>query len=344
MDGGDMAIVDRSVKEAKGWSGYILVAAGVGSALLLLGLLSGVTYAVGVSTGVLVGALLLRLFRRKPALFWWRPDSRDLIVVGVLYVAVVGFIRLAFVGFTTGSMVGLFISYAVLGMLLLGVAAPVLYNVRIRHRPLRSLGVGLHDWRPTLALGLVYAGLQFALTLWGYDLPRPVDWIPLLLMSLTVGLFESIFFRGFIQNRLEASFGPVLGVGLVAALYGLYHFGYGMGSEEIVFLAGLGVVYAVAFRATRNVLILWPLLTPLGSLFNNLEAGDIVLPWASMAGFGQVLAAMGVVLWIAHRYWKRLPEVTMTEVFEYETPNLDKREIVVSAGSRSASPGNTDRR
>ncbi|HSJ29243.1 MAG TPA: CPBP family intramembrane glutamic endopeptidase, partial [Acidimicrobiia bacterium] len=122
---------------------------------------------------------------------------------------------------------------------------------------------------------------------------------------LTVGVFESVFFRGFIQNLLEASFGPVPGVGLSAALYGLYHVGYGMGFEEVVFLAGLGVVYAMAFRTTRNVLVLWPLLTPLGSLFNNLEAGDIVLPWASMAGFGQVLVAMVAVLWLGRRYWTR---------------------------------------
>jgi hypothetical protein len=64
----------------------------------------------------------------------------------------------------------------------------------------------------------------------------------------------------------------------------------------------------VAFTTTRNILILWPLLTPLGSLFNNLEAGDIELPWASMAGFGQVLIAMGVVLWLAHRHAARRGE------------------------------------
>ena len=28
------------------------------------------------------------------------------------------------------------------------------------------------------------------------DLPAPVNWIPLLAMSLTVGVFESVFFRG----------------------------------------------------------------------------------------------------------------------------------------------------
>ena len=155
------------------------------------------------------------------------------------------------------------------------------------------------------AFMVLFAAVQFSMTLWGYDLPRPIDWVPLLLMSLTVGVFESIFFRGFVQNRLEASFGPVLGVGLAAGMYSLYHVGYGMGAEEIVFLAGLGVVYALAFLSTRNVLVLWPLLTPLGSLFNNLEAADIELPWASMAGFGEVLIAMVVVLWLAHRYGRR---------------------------------------
>lgn len=46
----------------------------------------------------------------------------------------------------------------------------------------------------------------------------------------------------------------------------LYHVGYGMGGDEMVFLFGLGVVYAVAYRLSENVLVLWPLLIPLGSL------------------------------------------------------------------------------
>jgi uncharacterized protein len=278
-------------------------------ALLLLEALAGWAYVLVVSVAMFSVGLILRLIFREFRLFWWRPDRKDLVVIAALYLAVVGANRLAFVGFTTDNMLGLFLSYAVVGLLLLGVAGPVVYTVWWRSRSLRSLGVGAHEWRPTVLLGLVFAGVQFSMTLWAYDLPQPVDWIPLLLMSLTVGMFESIFFRGFIQNRLEASFGPVAGIGSAAALYGLYHFGYGMGSGEIAFLTGLGVVYAVAFATTRNIFILWPLLTPLGSLFNNLEAGDIELPWASMAGFGQVLLAMGVVLWLAHRHASRKDEL-----------------------------------
>ena len=108
--------------------------------------------------------------------------------------------------------------------------------------------------------------------------------MPLLVMALVVGVFEAIFFRGFVQNRLEAQFGPVLGIAGAAALNGLYHVGYGMGSNELVFLTGLGAVYAVAFALARNMLVLWPLLTPLGSFYNAVDTGDIDLPWASMPG------------------------------------------------------------
>jgi uncharacterized protein len=50
------------------------------------------------------------------------------------------------------------------------------------------------------------------------------------------------------------------------------------------------VVYAIAYRVVDNILVLWPLLTPIGSFFNNLEGGDIALPWAPIAGFANILA------------------------------------------------------
>ena len=155
-------------------------------------------------------------------------------------------------------------------------------------------------------MALLFGGVQFALTLWGATLPAdPQDWVPLLVMALVVGVFESVFFRGFLQTRLEAHFGPVVGIAAAAALYGLYHVGYGMGLSEIGFLLGLGVIYAVAFATARNLLVLWPLLTPLGSFFANLGTGDIELPWASILGFGDVLVVVLVVLWMAARHERR---------------------------------------
>lgn len=221
-------------------------------------------------------------------------------MIGGLYLAVVALLRLAFVGFGTANLWGLFLSYA--AALLLGVAGPVVYTVWLRRRPLRTLGVGGHNLRTTPALGLVLAALQFAMTLWRIDLPEPVDWVPLLVMSLMVGLFQAIFFRGLIQVRLQASFGTIAGVAGAAGLYGLCYVGYGMSLTEIQFLFGLGVVYAIVYRLVDNILVMWPMLIPLGSFFNNLQAGDIELPLASIAGFADIMAVMALVIWLAFRH------------------------------------------
>jgi hypothetical protein len=105
-------------------------------ALLLLEVFAGWVYALVVSVEMLSVGLILRLISRESRLFWWRPDRKDLIAIALLYLAVVGANRLAFVGFTTDNMVGLFLSYAVVGLLLLGVIGPVVYTVWWRSRPL----------------------------------------------------------------------------------------------------------------------------------------------------------------------------------------------------------------
>ena len=212
---------------------------------------------------------------------------------------VVVLFRLAFTVFTTDNVLGLFLCFA--AGLLLGVVGPVVYQVWGRRRPLRTLGLRTHELRPTLMMGLVLAAAQFAVTFVGYSMPAPAQWVPLLGMSLVVGFFEAVFFRGFVQGRLEASFGTVPGVAGAALLYGAYHVGYGMGVSDLWFLLALGVVYAVAFRLTTNVLILWPLLTPMGAFFNNLEVGEIDLPWASLMGFADVAMLMAAAIWFAHR-------------------------------------------
>jgi membrane protease YdiL (CAAX protease family) len=226
-------------------------------------------------------------------------DLIDLAAVLGAYVGVVVLFRMAFTVFTTDNVLGLFLCFA--AGLLLGVVWPVVYQVWGRRRPLRTLGLGTHELRPTLVMGFALAAAQFGVTFIGYSMPAPAQWVPLLGMSLVVGFFEAVFFRGFVQGRLEASFGPAPAVAGAAALYGVYHVGYGMGLSELWFLLALGVVYAVAYRLTTNVLILWPLLTPVGAFFNNLEAGDIDLPWASLLGFADVALLMAAAIWLGHR-------------------------------------------
>jgi uncharacterized protein len=74
----------------------------------------------------------------------------------------------------------------------------------------------------------------------------------------------------------------------------------------MVFLFGLGIVYAVAYACVTNILVLWPLLLPMGSFFNNLESGEITMPWAAILGFADILAVMLTAIWIAYRRWRRV--------------------------------------
>jgi uncharacterized protein len=280
------------------WVGFVL------ASLLALDLLSLTVWSIAVP----LAAATLWLVSAG----WWRSpsirlpgtlDQRDLAVIAALYLAVVGLWRLAFTVFSADRWLGLFLCFG--GGMLLGVVVPVIYTVWLRRRPLASLGIGTHQLRTTLALGVLFGGVQAVTMLWAYRLPAPVDWVPLLVGALTVGLFEAIFFRGFIQGRLEASIGTGPAAAGAALLYALYHVGYGMGLGELSFLFALGVVYAVAYRLTSNILVLWPLLTPLGGWFNMLEPGDIHMPWAAILGFADVLGLMALVIWRAHKRQRR---------------------------------------
>jgi membrane protease YdiL (CAAX protease family) len=295
-----VVIVMVTSQWSEGTARVVLWSCWVVAALLMLDVLPGAWYALAVAGSAV---LLCRAPRALPPRK--RSGSRaDLFAIAVMYVGVVALMRLAFVGFTTDHVAGLFLCFG--AALLLGVAGPIYYTVWTRHAAVSDLGLRLGDGRVTCSLALLFAGVQFALTLWGYDLPAPVDWVPLLVMALVVGVFETIFFRGFIQTRLEAAYGPGPGIAGAATLYGLYHVGYGMGGSDLLFLTGLGIVYAVAFALTRSALILWPLLTPLGSFFNAVDSGDIDLPWASIAGFVDVLALMGLAVWLGRRQARKL--------------------------------------
>ena len=74
------------------------------------------------------------------------------------------------------------------------------------------------------------------------------------------------------------------------------------------YLQGAAIVVRASFVAaaalTRRL--------ALGTLYANLEAGDIELPWASIAGFVDVAVVMAVLVWLAHR--RRPPPAEPTEV------------------------------
>lgn len=267
---------------------------------------NGYTVATVVLPLAMFGGLAWRSPAIRPDLLRLRVDRLDLVVMLGIFVGVVALYRVAFVVIEGQDML-LFAFFA--AGLLLGVGGPVFYTVWSRGRSLKTLGLSAEGLPRLLTLTLLFATVQFAVTFWGYDAwPGSKDSVTLLAMALMVGIFETIFFRGFVQGRLEAAFGTAPAVLVAAFVYGIYHVGYGMGLEETVFLGGLGVIYALAYATTNNFFIMWPLLTPLGSFFAQLEDGALAgrLPWAALLGFADVVALIAVILWFAHKHEKKL--------------------------------------
>lgn len=191
--------ISSSCARALLWSGWVVVG------LLLLAVGDGPLYFASVSASALALAAVPSAVPRRQR----RRDGQDLLVIATLYVAVVALNAAAFLGFTVQHVAGLFLCFA--AALLIGVAGPIVYTVGVRRRSFSDLGLRRDNLRSASGFAMVFAAVQFGLTLWGYDLPAAVDWVPLLVMSLVVGAFESVFFRGFVQARLVAQFGTAPG-------------------------------------------------------------------------------------------------------------------------------------
>jgi hypothetical protein len=187
----------------------------------------------------------------------------------------------------------------------------------VRKRPLSDLGITAKRLGMSLVIQVILAILLFLSRFRELNSPALEELIPLIALALTIGFFEALFWRGWVQLRLEEAFGILPGIVLGAALYALYHIGYGMPTNEIAFLFLIGLMFAVVFRLTCNIFILWPLFQPIGQLITLINDG-LSLPLLAALGFIEVLVVMLVMVWLAGRYYRRhtsrSPEGTQTMI------------------------------
>jgi len=235
----------------------------------------------------------------------WEP-SKDLAVVALSWVLVVGSLYSAtfVVGQEVWGGMGYFVLYALVGATLFGIGLPLYWMVVVRKRPLSDLGLTTQRLALSLGLQVVFFFVVNVPRLLDFQLPSWQQFLPLLTLALTIGFFEAVFWRGWVQLRLEESFGMIPGILIASLLYSLYHIGYGMPSSEMVFLFFIGIMFAAVFRLTRSVLILWPIFQPTGQLITLLSDG-LPLPLLAALGFVEVLAVMFVLVWLANRYIKK---------------------------------------
>lgn len=233
----------------------------------------------------------------------WQPNRDTLVALGS-YVLVVAALYTAFQVFTTERVAANFITFGPVALAALGVAVPVFYTTLVRRCSLAEVGLTTRQLLPSLALGLLLSWDTYRNTLATMEVAWSQAVVPLVTMALAVGLFEAIFFRGWLQLRFEAAFGLVPGLVLGAVCYSLYHIGYGMGADELLFLFGLGLVFGAVFRLTKNIFVLWPFYTPIGGLYTNLSEG-LTMPFEATYGFaltlGLMVAAIAVAVKLRHQ-------------------------------------------
>jgi len=218
--------------------------------------------------------------------------------VGCLYTATV------IVGADVWGGMAYFALYAVVGATLFGVGLPVYWMVVVQRRPLADLGFTTRWLGLSLILQLIFAALQYMGTLAKAQLPPFEEFLPLIALALCIGFFEAVFWRGWILLRLEESFGTIPAILLGSALYSAYHIGYAMPASEMIFLFFIGIMFAVVFRLTKNIFILWPVFQPMGQLVTLVKDG-LTLPLLASLGFFEVLIVMLVIVWLAGRYQKK---------------------------------------
>jgi hypothetical protein len=77
-----------------------------------------------------------------------------------------------------------------------------------------------------------------------------------------------------------------------------------MPMNEMIFLFFIGIMFAVVFKLTGSILILWPAFQPMGQLITLSEEG-LALPLISTLGFIDAMVVMFIFIWLARRYYKK---------------------------------------
>jgi CAAX protease family protein len=237
--------------------------------------------------------------------FRWNP-SRDILAVLASWILVTATLYTATMIVTpaAGGGIPYFFLYAVLTATIFGVGFPLVWMVIIRKRPIADLGITTKYLGISLVLQLVFAAYQYSGTLAKTQVPGLLELAPLIGLALAIGFFEALFWRGWMLLRLEEAFGLIPAILIGSMLYALYHVGYGMPLSEISFLFLIGVLYAVTFRLTKSIFLLWPIFQPMGQMVTLMKDG-LKLPFLATVGFLEVWVVMVLLIWLANRAYRK---------------------------------------
>ena len=152
-----------------------------------------------------------------------------------------------------------YLFYNVIYGLIISILVPILI-VNKGGDNLSSIGIKKLDLR-----GACIAVIFIILSIGGQLIPIYINSVDIKFELLKAGLvplimttfFEEFLFRGFMQGRIEKSYGSVMAVILSGIFFSLYHLGYPgfRDVNDILLLYAVGVVFALAYKLSGNNLI-----------------------------------------------------------------------------------------
>jgi protein-S-isoprenylcysteine O-methyltransferase Ste14 len=171
---------------------------------------------------------------------------------------------------------------------------PAYYVLNIRRESLDMIGLTKRHWLLSLLI-------SFALVLWlSPRLFGILSLIPAgLILPTTVfnGLcfWEPFFVFCWVQLRFERAFGVIPGILAAGLCLGSYHIGtYPM--AMVVMLGMVGLIYAVLFRMTRNLLVLWPLTWATASTIGTVSGG-YTFGWSTVWVYSVIIFIQVLCIW-----------------------------------------------
>ena len=173
------------------------------------------------------------------------------------------------------------------------VAFPVWWILWHRNGSLKDLGIKREGLIPSLIISILITAYFLYYTLSTYSF-YGINLIPHFLTNALI-LWEPFFIFCWLQLRFDKSFGIIPGILLAGIALGAYHIGtYPM--SEVIVLALFGVVFAIIFRITSNLLIMWPLTWSTSSAVGTLKGG-FLLGWNEAIMAFLVLLVQGVFIY-----------------------------------------------
>jgi membrane protease YdiL (CAAX protease family) len=216
--------------------------------------------------------------------FRWKPTRDTAIAVGLGCLVIVSSLGLLlFSGNTLADEIGFFILRDLVMIFGLGFAFPLYYVSIIRKESLSEIGITKQKWHISLVINgslalLLLVQFMFETGEEGKEILLSSQAIGPIFYIFVAGIFEIVFFYGYLRRSFEKAFGIIPGIVLAALFYSFHHVGF---QPEFVKLVFVGLMYASVFRITSNVLIIYPFFWGVGAT------------WDVLVNFGAMEALQG---------------------------------------------------